>query len=106
MGWERYGRYQYYYHKRRVGKRVVSEYLGRGDAVELLIEFELANREAQRFVQNQEQEMRHRAKETESTLRQLEAAARALTTATLLASGFHTHKGQWRRNRNETNGTS
>lgn len=96
---DRHGGKLYYYRKRRVGIRVVSEYAGSGVVAQ--IEEHLA---------------RKREYEKQSERRRLEAA-RLLTAdidsqidsvcdlidlmvkGHLLASGYHSHKGQWRKKR-------
>lgn len=103
MGWETRNGHRYYYRKARIGRRVVSEYVGGGllgyishmmdDEVRkerrVLVE---QHRQAQR---EQIQAMREDDQRFERTLAVLRAAATAL----LDAEGVHNHRGQWRRKR-------
>ncbi|MCE5200743.1 MAG: hypothetical protein ABFD54_06445 [Armatimonadota bacterium] len=100
MGWEarqRGGRY--YTRSKKVGGRVVREYVGTGMAAELAAELDTLER--------QERERAHAAVKSErDTDKTLEAALHdyykivdAITEEALLAAGYHKHKGQWRRRR-------
>ncbi len=99
MGWEKRGGKLYYYRKRRVGDRVVSDYIGAGPLAELLAiedEFEREEREAQREAWKQE---RDAILADDKMVDDVVDQVRTLTRAWLLAHGYHTHKGQWRRKR-------
>ena len=99
MGWEKRGSGRYYYRKRRIGGRVVSEYMGGGELGEAAAAYDRAARDAR------EQELRSAKEEREKITALAEAGAeaeqgiRALVRAFLLLAGYHTHKGQWRRRR-------
>jgi hypothetical protein len=89
----------YYYEKRRVGDKVVSEYLGSGiiaDLAQRRAEIERTRREAER-----EKLKRHRMSmaEIDKSLDDFSRLCDALMTAELLLNGYHQHKGQWRRRR-------
>ena len=101
MGFEdRKGRL-YYYAKRREGGRVVSEYRGGGDLA--LYAGVLAEEEAERKAAERDQRRRERAEgerldaEVDRLLRLVEA----LSASELVAAGYHNHKGQWRKRRDE-----
>ena len=99
MGWERRGDNLYYYRKRREGGHVVSEYVGRGEVAELIADLDMlekARREAEREDWRQEQA---EITTLDQMLDEVEGVIRTLTRAYLLAAGYHTHKGQWRRRR-------
>jgi hypothetical protein len=101
MGWEtRKGR-PYYYHKTRIGGRVVSQYIGRGPLAEALIAFDAADRADRAWKGHTQAEARQRDQEREQRLEALRAVLRDMTDAALLASGYHTHKGQWRKRREQ-----
>jgi hypothetical protein len=96
MPWETRRTHRYYYTKRRLAGRVISDYVGAGEAAEVIATLEALHREqriAQQHERRCEQESR-RALDTE--IDRLGAAIRLLVAAALLASGYHTHKGQWR----------
>ena len=98
MGWEerKNGR-RYYYHKRRNGMQVVSDYVGRGiqaDCVAHLDQQERENKQAQWKAYHLEiVKLLAIDKETKNQYEFINA----LAVAALLISGYHTHKGQWRR---------
>ena len=96
MAWEKRRRKRYYYSKRRLAGRVVSDYVGAGEAAGVIATLEVLYRE-QRIA-----EQRHRRCEQEShraadaEIDRLGGGIRLLVAAALLARGYHTHKGQWR----------
>ena len=99
MGWEKRGNRKYYYRKKRIGKKVISEYVGSGPAAEKIAkEDELIQRkrkeEQQAWVSRQAEIIA-----VDDALDALEIITRTLINAQLLLAGFHTHKGQWRRRR-------
>ena len=99
MAWEKRGAGTYYYRKRRIGGRVVSEYAGPGVVGELTALHE----ERDRRERAEQREAERRAREGMRALdRQADEVAeliRALTRGMLLVTGHHTHKGQWRKRR-------
>lgn len=100
MGWElRNGRH-YYYRKIRRGRQVVSEYVGKGELIELLLEMDELDRmeklQSRVAWKNQKDEVRKLNKD----MSQLAKIINGIARASLLASGYHPHKGQWRRKRN------
>ena len=98
MGWERRGNRQHFYTARRVGGRVVKEYVP--DVIATLT----AQLEAE---QRAESDAGRAA--VKQALAELDALAAAITPldefadlvlrAALVASGYHRHKGQWRKRR-------
>ena len=99
MAWERRGNGLYYYRKRRKGKRVVSEYVGAGEhGAAAAARDTLARAERERMQQMQIRE-RERLLVLEQAGSEAEEQVRMVTRAWLLAAGYHTHKGQWRRRR-------
>lgn len=102
MGWEDRGGQAYYYRKERDGERVVSRYVGTGYGARLIAESERAlRREAKERRRARERE-RRRLERPLDAIRQAEEAVRLLRDAALIAAGYHTHKGQWRKQRGET----
>ena len=99
MGWEQRGNGRYYYEKVRENGRVVSRYIGKGVASLL---FDAANEQARFERQEVLRERRARVtkdREIDGVVRELKQRSRALTETILIASGYHKHKGQWRRKR-------
>src|SRR5688572_6774559 len=99
MGWEYRGNRLYYYHKKRVGQRVVSEYIGNGLSATLISELDREEREEALYARAKWRAQKSEFKELEADLEDLTTIARALVHATLLTSGYHPHKGQWRKKR-------
>jgi hypothetical protein len=95
MAWERRGGRYYYYRKRRQGNQVVSEYIGAGELAESAAALDAL-----------EGQLRRAGREARLARLALDARVDeacdligALTYAALLAAGYHTHKGQWRKKR-------
>jgi hypothetical protein len=99
MGWEKRGNGLYYYRKRREGRRVISEYIGHGELAEAIATLDALDRERREL----EREGWRLEKETILSIARAGTEAQevilTLTRAWLLAQGYHTHKGQWRRKR-------
>ena len=90
----------YLYRSKRNGRKVQTEYLGLGEGAELIAQLDALEhdkREADRKAWQQEQE---RVEAADADLAELRRLVCMLMGATLVADGFHTHKGQWRRGRN------
>lgn len=89
----------YYYRNRRVGKRVISEYVGAGYPAMLcaqLDEHERAKASTERAAWQAEMaEQDAIDQEIDAIGNQLQA----LVKATLLVAGYHTHKREWRKQR-------
>jgi hypothetical protein len=106
MAWESRGGLGRYYTTttRRASGRRVRTYYGNGVAGDLASSlYEL------RGLERQEQEQRHREdclrwKALEDCLGRLDQGARRLTQACLLLAGYHHHKGEWRRGRDDAEG--
>jgi hypothetical protein len=98
MGWETRQRGGGYYTRSRwVDGRVVREYVGGGVIGRLAAERD----ELERLQREQEaacrREERERLERSAGFLWELEEATQVLAQAQLIASGFHKHKGEWRR---------
>ena len=98
MGIERRGNRSYYYRKQRRGKHVVSVYCG-GEFAKVIAVFQAAERNARARQRLAERAIRADEKRVDDSLKALEHMTRALVRGVLLAQGYHTHKGQWRKQR-------
>jgi hypothetical protein len=101
MAWERRGTKgrTYYYHSRRVGGRVVKEYVGSG-WVGALAEAQVQHSRRQRADAAAERAVWQRdLAETDRALAELDRACHRLAEAALVAHGYHRHCGHWRRRR-------
>jgi len=95
MSWEKRNKQTYYYRRRRVNGRIVSEYLGRGplaQAAQALADQEARQKADERAVL---QELDRLAQIVDEYGEQVEM----LVTAHLLLNGYHCHHGQWRKRR-------
>ncbi len=100
MGWEQCGNGLYYYSKKREGKRVVSEYVGTGFSGSLIAILDKEDREKRELAHAQWKDEKAEVKKIEMNIERLNIAIRGIVHASLLTSGFHPHKGQWRKKRN------
>jgi hypothetical protein len=97
MGWEKRHGKLYYYTKERIGNRVISQYVGCSETARLIGQFEQLRREEraeQRAAVLAEVE---RIEAEDQEAEEILARVDLLVTDFLLSSGFHQHKGQWRR---------
>lgn len=99
MAWEDRNGRQYYYRKRREGRRVISEYYGSGEFAELLANLDYLDREEERTKGQAQQRELEGWLALEREVNQTLDRCSDLTIAALLIAGLHTHKGQWRRDR-------
>jgi hypothetical protein len=108
MAWEhRKGVGRYYTRSRRVGRRVVREYVGGGSVGELAAAADAKSREeAQRQAQVWRERRAAIAASSEST-RCFSDALDRLAQGTLVVAGYHQHhRGEWRRVREQSVGQS
>lgn len=99
MAWENRNGRQYYYRKRRVGRRVISEYQGGGAFGALFAELDEYDRDQARAKRRAERREMTRWMACDQEVNRVLDLCTDLASAALLVSGFHTHKGQWRRMR-------
>jgi hypothetical protein len=95
---DRNGR-SYYYRKHRIGDRVISEYCGSGLLAELYAEADEQKRRETELERRTWREERESVLEIDRQVNQTMDTCRTLADMLLLASGYHTHKGTWRRKR-------
>jgi hypothetical protein len=95
MGVERRKGNLYYYEKQRIGSRVVSHYVGKGELV-VLAEHQARKRQAE---QAAHKAARNSIVELSGDVDAVCDLADLLLKASLLTSGFHQHNRQWRRRR-------
>jgi hypothetical protein len=101
MAWETRARGgRYYTRSRKVGGRVVREYVGRGLVGELAAREDAARRAARETAAEARRRDRLTARALGDLVAGLDALADDLTSATLAAAGYHRHdRGAWRRRR-------
>ena len=99
MGWEKRGSGLYYYQKRRTGDRVISKYVGGGALAQAVAAIDALDRERRELEWAAWRKQREVILEDDRMVDRAGDAVRALVRSWLLAQGYHTHKGQWRRKR-------
>ncbi len=106
MGWEKRGSGQYYYRKKRVNGRVVSEYVGSGilaEATQMLDQVEKGKADLEKAEQQIDKEQ---AAAIDQAIDQNLVSIGDLIKSTLIAYGYHKVKGEWRKKRtNQKNKT-
>lgn len=103
MAWETRGNNRYYYRKKRKAGKVVSEYVGSGLAAQEIALMDLEERK-ERY--NRNMIMRQQKEEfgvLDQQVTQLSLLVRGAIEIFFIVSGFHKHKGQWRRRRDVNN---
>ena len=101
MAWEERDGRRYYYRKRRVGRCVVSEYVGSGLIAEMVAEQDEEDRQRRMQDRKSFENLKVDIKKMDDELDSLIDITRACIRANFLLSGFHPHKGQWRTKRYE-----
>lgn len=101
MAWEYRKAKLFYYRKKRVGPRVISEYLGQGLDAEEAAALDAEDR-AKRNRQRQALLEMHRLHQAEDQeLDGFDKAVDLLITGHLLTEGYHQHRGTWRKSREQ-----
>jgi hypothetical protein len=104
MGWEtRRGGGSYYTRSRKVGSRIIREYVGTGLVAELAAEQD-AEARAEKLAERER--LQHEAARWASAkvpMTELSELLDGLTAAALIAAGYHRHhRGAWRKRRHGT----
>ena len=102
MGWERRNGRDYYYTKERNGAQVKSVYYGRGTFASYSAQFDAVKRLDARREAQAELAERARLTQLDAEIDAFAQLVKQITSASLVALGFHTHKRQWRRRREQS----
>jgi len=94
MGW----RGKYYYQNVRIGKRVVTQYIGAGPMGAMAAQLDQAE-QAQRAARRAEREAIAAQASPPHAMRQYFDQVRQIVAQVLEANGYHQHKHQWRKQR-------
>jgi len=97
MAWERRKAGLYYYRSRRVGRRVVKEYVGSGPGAVLVAELDVAERAEREAKRQAKAEELERLRAPAEPLGQLSDRLEGVVIEALEAAGYHRHRGEWRR---------
>jgi len=101
MGWEQRGTNSYYYKKERDGAHVKSVYVGRGEIAHMISKLQSSSAELEKLRGAKKSIEAHELQRVESALDRAIELTKLFTEAELLTAGFHTHRRQWRRKRND-----
>jgi hypothetical protein len=96
-----YQRGGYWYRSKREGNRVVTEYLGNRSWVQAAARLDALDQERRTLERAERQAEREAELELDREIDALGNQVRLLTQAILLVSGYHTHKRQWRKRRDD-----
>lgn len=96
MGWEK-GRY--YTRSHKVNGRVVREYVGGGEIGALAAELDAIERESREFDRESWRMEKAEIKAFDDSVDKVCQMSDLIAKATLVAAGFHRHRGEWRRRR-------
>lgn len=103
MALERRGNRQYLYEKQRIGRKVVSRYVAKGELAECLAHYDQFMRqrsnERKREARAREREQQAEFQEIDRKLSDSQQRVEVFLLAVLIANGYHEHKGQWRKQR-------
>jgi len=101
MGWEQRGNNSYYYKKERDGSTVRSVYVGCGEIAQMVSKLQSSSAELEKLMQAKNAIEANELERVEATLNRAMELTQLFTPAELLTAGFHTHKRQWRRKRDD-----
>ena len=97
MSWETRGNNRYYYRRRKIGGRVVAEYIGAGGVAELLAKSDELARQRRQLEAAEWRSIVEADRRQERTLAEIDTLVRATVAGVLIANGYHTHRRQWRK---------
>ncbi len=101
MGWEERSGNHYYYRKMRHGRKVTSEYFGAGEVAEMFADLDEIERYERTIAQAEWKKQKDDLHKIDSDVLQAAILIRNIVRAYLLIAGYHPHKGQFRKRRNE-----
>lgn len=105
MAWETHGSNRYYYRKQREGKRVISQYIGRGALAEAAANLDALDRQRQVIEREAWKETKQYHLEIDAMIDEFAGYVKAMTKAELLLAGCYTHKRQWRKRSDRSQST-
>ena len=99
MAWEDRNGTRYFYRSVRDGERVKKEYLGWGEVAETIAHADETIRRHREERRAQEMVERETLEDLAAPTLEVREAARVLARASLVAAGYHRHRGEYRRER-------
>jgi hypothetical protein len=101
VAWEQRGGNLYYYQSERVDGRVRKKYVGTGEIAELVAHADETIRRTRAERRERVRAELEEARGLASAADELNEAAEILVRAEMVAAGYHRHKGEWRRRRDD-----
>ena len=105
MSWETRGNNRYYYRRRKVGGRVVAEYVGTGATADMLAAMDGIDRHERQRAAAEWRAIVDADRRQEKMLAKVDELVRAAVAGVMIANGYHTHRRQWRKTRDEQQDT-
>jgi len=99
MAWATRGNGTYYYRNRRIGGKVVTQYVGSGYSATLMQMLDEHERQDAAQKRQAWQAVKDNEEQLDAMLDEVTALVNAYAGAMLLVSGYHLHKRQWRKRR-------
>jgi hypothetical protein len=99
MAWVNRPSGRYYYRNRRIGRRVVSEYVGAGWLAELAAAQDEVQRRRREMVAAEWRATVESERQADAALSEIDNLVKSAVSAVLIANGYHQHKRQWRKAR-------
>ena len=90
---------QYFYRKRRVGKQIISQYLGTGYATHLMQLLDEHERQEAQQKRQAWQDTVDSEEQLDAMIDEVTEAMNVYADALMIATGHHRHKRQWRKQR-------
>ena len=103
MAWETRGRQRVYYRARRVGGKVRKQYFGSGIAAQVAASEDKVLREQRGRERATIRAIKATVAPLGDLMRELDDGVRVMYQASLLAAGYHDHRGTWRKRRDRQN---
>ena len=97
MAWEKRHKSNCYYRSRRVGDKVLRDYMGRGPEAELSAELDVQRRQQHQTERAGWADFVSEVLAADGMVDDLNRHCQLLASALFLISGFHNHNGEWRR---------
>jgi hypothetical protein len=99
VAWEKRGDDFYYYQSEREDGKVRKKYIGRGELAHIIAHSDETIRRSRAQKRKRDAEALEDMQVLATCADELYEATEVLAVAELVAAGYHSHKGQWRRRR-------
>lgn len=99
MAWEERGNNKYYYRKKKIDGRVISEYVGKGARAQQIALLDLKIRQDRKEESINIRQQKEKFYLFNNQVIQMSLLVDRMVGGFLIIAGFHQYKGQWRRRR-------